>query len=205
MTFNNIYPQIVPLEVYEIVKARIETNKYGKHPKDDVDYLLKGKIFCGYCGKRMTSFTGTSKSGKISRYYKCHKTSPCEQSKTIRKEVLEQAVTQSLKNLLSSEENFTLLVEKATDLHNGKIHDMTALKIAEKELASVEKSLPNLIAAIEAGMLTETTKERLLELETLKRELKERIAVEKSKEFKPIDKNKIFNISCLYYRNQLLP
>ena len=191
MTFNNIYPQIVPLEVYEIAKARIETNKYGKHPKDDVDYLLKGKIFCGYCGKRMTSFTGTSKSGKISRYYKCHKTSPCEQSKTIRKEVLEQAVTQSLKNLLSSEENFTLLVEKATDLHNGKIHDMTALKIAEKELASVEKSLSNLIAAIEAGMLTETTKERLLELETLKRELKERIAVEKSKEFKPIDKNKI--------------
>ena len=191
MSFNNIYPQIVPLEIYEIVKARIDANKYGKHPPDNVEYFLKGKIYCGYCGKKMTSFTGTSKSGKISRYYKCHKTSTCEQSKTIRKEILEQVVTQALNNLLCSEVNFTLLIEKVTDLRNGKLHDMTALKIAEKELEAVEKSLSNLLVAIEAGLLTETTKERLLELETSKRELKEKIAVEKSKEIKPIDKNKI--------------
>ena len=191
MTFPNIYPPIVPLEVFEIVKTRIETNKYGKHPTSDVNYLLKGKIYCGFCGRRMTSFTGTSKSGKISRYYKCHKTYPCEQSKTIKKEVLENAVSAALKNLISTENNFSLLLNKIIELHNESLHDLTALKILEKELISVEKSLSNLLTAIEAGMLTDTTKDRLLELETRKRELKANIATEKTKDIKPLDKNKI--------------
>lgn len=191
MTFDNIYPAIVPHEVFEVVKTRIEANQYGKHPTSDVNYLLKGKIYCGYCGRRMTSFTGTSKSGIVSRYYKCHKISPCKQSKTIRKEPLEQAISSALKNSLSSEENFSYLLDKIIGLNNDTLHNNTELKITEKELSAVEKSLSNLLNAIEAGMLTETTKERLLELESRKRELKSRILTEKTKEVKPPDKDEI--------------
>ena len=139
----------------------------------------------------MTSFTGTSKSGVISRYYKCHKTFPCKQSKTIRKEPLEQAISSALKNLLCSEENFSLLLDKIVEFNDKALKDNTELKIAEKELSAVEKSLTNLLNAIEAGMLTETTKERLLELESRKRELKSKILTEKTKEVKPPDKDKI--------------
>lgn len=109
--YDKIYPPIVPVEVYNIVKARIDANKYGRHVKKEITpYLLKGKIYCGYCGRRMVSFTGTSKSGKTSRYYRCHKSEPCPQSRTVRKEALEQAVTKALKQMLSSESNFDLLV-----------------------------------------------------------------------------------------------
>ena len=68
--YDKIYPQIIPPELYETVRKRIDANKYGKHvPR--IDYLLKGRIFCGYCGNPMYSYTGTSCTGKINRYYKC--------------------------------------------------------------------------------------------------------------------------------------
>ena len=50
-SYDKIYPPIVPIEVYNVAKARIDANKYGSHPHTDQPYLLKGKIFCGHCGR----------------------------------------------------------------------------------------------------------------------------------------------------------
>ncbi len=38
--FTNIYPKIISNELFETVKSKIESNKYGKH-KQDIVYLLK--------------------------------------------------------------------------------------------------------------------------------------------------------------------
>lgn len=185
--YDKIYPPIVPVEVYNVVKARI----YGKHPKNNVNYLLKGKVICGYCGKHMISFAGTSKSGEMRRYYRCHKYDFCEQSRTVQKDVLENAIVSTLQHILGNGDNFDTLLDIILDSYNGKLNDLTALRLAEKELAKVEKSLSNLVAAIEAGLLTETTKARLQELEESKRMLSEVIAVEKSKEKKLLTKDDI--------------
>ena len=190
--YDKIYPPIVPVEVYNIVKARIDANKYGRHVKKEITpYLLKGKIYCGYCGRRMVSFTGTSKSGKTSRYYRCHKSEPCPQSRTVRKEALEQAVTKALKQMLSSESNFDLLVSEILETFNRKLYDTSSLRLAEKELQRVECSLSNLIAAVENGFFSETTNARLNELESRKAELKEIVARERLKEVKPITKEQV--------------
>ena len=50
------------------------------------------------------------------------------------------------------------LQEKATDT--------TALDSINNKIKEVEKSIKNVMSAIEAGIITHTTKERLLELET---------------------------------------
>ena len=47
--FDNIYPQIVPTSTFEIVRNKIESNKYGKQ-STEVVYLLRNKVKCGYCG-----------------------------------------------------------------------------------------------------------------------------------------------------------
>lgn len=39
-TYDNIYPPIIPAEIFQVVKKRIDANKYGKHVTG-VDYLLK--------------------------------------------------------------------------------------------------------------------------------------------------------------------
>ena len=61
--FENIYPAIVPKEVYEKVRQKIDTNKYGKRSVEVV-YMLRNKMVCGYCGRPISAETGTSKGGK---------------------------------------------------------------------------------------------------------------------------------------------
>lgn len=109
----------------------------------------------------------------------------------MRKDVLEQANITALDKLLRNQKNFQAIIDIAIERYNNKANDVTDLKAAEKELSKTERSLSNLLAAIEAGMLTETTKERLTELELTKKELKELIAIEKSKEIKLITANDI--------------
>ena len=48
--YTNTYPAIVPTETFEKVRQRIEINRIGQVSRDTV-FLLKGKVFCGYCGK----------------------------------------------------------------------------------------------------------------------------------------------------------
>jgi len=61
----------------------------------------------------------------------------------------------------------------------------------EKQLVQVNKSLSNIMVAIENGIITDTTKERLQELETTKRELQERLIMERMREEVRIEKGQV--------------
>ena len=181
--FTNIYPQIIPTDLYQIVKKKMDANKHGKHVFG-VDYMLRGKIVCGYCGKNLRSHTGKSGDGELYRYYECpspRKTTNCRY-KAIRKENLERLVTDAILNILSSKENFSRLTQEITAQYQTKMNQSSILRVLEKQLAQTDKSLTNLLKAIEAGIFTDTTKNRLQELESEKRELQEKIIIEKSKE-----------------------
>src|SRR5574344_929205 len=56
--YTNLYPRIIPNELFEIVRIKVQNNKYGKH-KPDIVYLLKNKLVCGYCGNTVNSDAGT--------------------------------------------------------------------------------------------------------------------------------------------------
>lgn len=60
----------------------------------NVDYLLQGKLFCGFCGRAMVGECGRSKSGKTYHYYACankKKRHTCRK-RNERKEALENHV-----------------------------------------------------------------------------------------------------------------
>ena len=44
--YDNIYPQIVPIEIFDKVRAKVQKNKYGKRSVQ-VTYLLRHKLKCG--------------------------------------------------------------------------------------------------------------------------------------------------------------
>ena len=103
--FDNIYPAIVPKEVYEKVRQKTDTNKYGKRSVEVV-YMLRNKMVCGYCGRPISAETGTSKGGKKIRYYKClgrKHNNGCTKS-MVRKELLEDFVVNNIVKLLSEKE-----------------------------------------------------------------------------------------------------
>ena len=180
--YDKIYPPIIPKDLFQVVKARIDANKYGKHVVG-VDYILKGRVFCGYCGKALRSATGTSKDTTIWRYYKCpsiKKNTGC-QNKAMKKATLEQFVIDALFKRIVKPANIELLVKGILEKHKKKLSDDTDLRYYERELATTNKALSNIVAAIEAGIFTETTKDRLQELEEKKHHLEENILVEKAR------------------------
>ena len=180
--YDKIYPPIIPKELFQVVKSKIDSKKYGKHVVG-VDYILKGRAFCGYCGKPLRSATGTSKDTTIWRYYKCpsiKKETGC-QNKAMKKETLEQFVIDALFKKICEPANMELIVKGILEKHKKKLTDDTDLRYYERELANTNKALSNIIGAIEAGIYTETTKQRLEELEEKRRHFEENIAIEKAR------------------------
>ena len=165
--FTNIYPRIVSPDIFEIVKNKIEANKYGKH-KPEIIYLLKNKVRCGYCGKRVNSDSGTSKNGSIMRYYKCtgkrNAKAKCR-LKPIRKEKLENIVLETVIEAFSLPSNISNFAEQVLSLIKKKNSDYSVLNLLKSDLDKIEKSISNLIDCMERGMATDSTNQRLKELE----------------------------------------
>ena len=57
---------------FEKVQERLKSVAHAPAAsKAVVEYLLKGKAFCGHCGANMVGDSGTSKTGKVHHYYLC--------------------------------------------------------------------------------------------------------------------------------------
>ncbi|HBK01725.1 MAG TPA: hypothetical protein DDY77_01665, partial [Clostridiales bacterium] len=193
-TYDNIFPPIVPKEIFDIVQKRIQANKYGKHVID-VDYLLKGKAYCGFCGKPLGSYTGTSCDSTIYRYYKCRsikKRTSCR-LKAFSKEPLEKIVTDTIIKFIANEKNINLLTGKIIEKLQRQSNDITILRSLEKNLIQTDKAITNIMKAIEAGIFTDTTKQRLTDLEQQKKQLSEQILTERAKEYTIPSKDDVKN------------
>ena len=172
-------PPIIPLELFEDVQKKIAKNKKAPaRRKAEDDYLLTTKLFCGYCGALMFGESGTSRTGEVHRYYKCataKKHKGCKK-KTVRKQWLEDLVVNQTMQLVKDDAAMESIIAKVMELQNK---ENTNIPLYEKQLRDAESGIQNMLNAIQAGILTSSTKERLEQLEETKRELETRIAEEK--------------------------
>ncbi len=189
--YDNIYPRIIEPELYEKCKQKIDANRYGNHIPD-YSYLLRHRVYCGKCGTRMTSYSGTSKSGRVNKYYKCWNAvskKNCD-AKFIKKDYLDTVVIKTLQDTLTGK-NLTVIVDEIYKQHNAKLMSENTVKLLEKELTQINKSISNIMRAIEQGIITDTTKERLQELEKSRQELQEKLIFERLQEQTVLDKETI--------------
>lgn len=189
--YEDIYPRIIEPELFERCKQRIDANRYGNHIPD-YSYLLRKRVYCGKCSTRMTSYSGTSKSGRVMKYYKCWNAigkKNCD-AKFVKKELLDSIVIQALQSTLTGK-NLSVLVDEIYKQHNAKLIGENPVKRLEKELSQTNKSIGNIMKAIEQGIITDTTKERLTELETKRRELQEKLILERMQEQVVLSKKEI--------------
>ena len=68
---------------------------------------------------------------------------------------------------------------------------MNSYKTIEKELLRINKSINNIMNAIEQGIITDTTKDRLQELESTRKDLQEKLIFERMQEKTVLDKKTI--------------
>ena len=150
----------------------------GKHRPGAEDYLLTGKLRCGKCGAPMSGISGTSRNGELHYYYTCqnHRAGgPCSK-KAVRRDVIEPAVAQAIKMYCLTDDMIDWIADHAVaywEAEDRALH----IDALQAELDAVKKSVSNLLKAIEAGIITETTRDRMLALEeqqaTLERQIRE--------------------------------
>ena len=181
--YTNIYPPIVQEDIFEQVQRKIEHNRIGQVSKETI-FLLKGKVFCGYCGKAINGESGTSHTGKVMYYYKCvnkkRNTTNCKKQ-TVRKEVLEQKVLDMAMDLFTTKINLEIIADEIMKIHEKHRAEQSVLKLLREDKAKAEKSLNNILLAIEEGVINATTKNRMAELEQRIDELNGKILIEESK------------------------
>ena len=173
-------PAIVPQDLFDRVQEKLAKNKKApaRHKAED-DYLLTTKLFCGYCGAYLCGESGTSRTGKVHHYYKCvsvkKKRTECHK-RPVRKEWIEDLVVGETMKMVMDDKAIEAIVSMLMDLQD---RDNVNVPLYEQQLHEADTAISNLLNAIQQGILTRSTKERLEELENRRDELENRLACEK--------------------------
>lgn len=184
VVLEDAVPPIIDKTLFDKVQATFRHNYTARAKAKAIeDYLLTTKVFCGHCGEPMVGESGTSKTGKVHRYYKCvnrKRKHNCEK-KVEKKEWLERTVVELTVQQVLTDENIEKISTRAMELIEKELQDTSVLIGLQERLKETNKRIKNLMSAIEQGIITPTTKERLEELEEERRDLEGQIAREEMK------------------------
>lgn len=170
----NGVPAIIDTQIFERVQTRMQKNKQTPAAsKAKERYLLTTKLFCGKCGKIMFGESGQH-GGKTYRYYKCSKAKKKEgcNKKAVKKDWIENLVVQQTMLMLMDKPLMERITDKLLELQAEENFD---LKLLKQQLAEVERGIENILNAIQAGIFTASTKQRLDDLEAQKSNLEKQI------------------------------
>ena len=128
------------------------------------DYLLTTKLFCGKCERMMVGESGKSHTGAMHYYYKCSgakRLKDCDK-KAVRKDWIERVVVHLTMQRVMDEEKINRLIDAILVMQEQEDTTIPALR---SQLAEAESSIGNILKAIEQGIFTPSTKQRLDELQ----------------------------------------
>ena len=165
-------PAIIGDDLFDRVQFRMAKNKKAPaKAKANREYLLTTKLFCGTCGRIMAGESGTSRTGDIHYYYKyggAKRKLGCKR-KAIKKDWIERAAVLITVNRVLRDEEINRIAEAIVALQEK---EDTTLPAMQAQLAECEKAIENMLNAIQMGILTTSTKERLEKLEAQREDLK---------------------------------
>ena len=164
-------PAIIPENLFNRVQERMEKNRHAPAmAKAKEDYLLTTKLFCGKCERMMVGESGKSHTGAMHYYYKCSgakRLKDCDK-KAVRKDWIERVVVRLTMQRVMDEEKINRLIDAILVMQEQEDITTPALR---SQLAETESSIGNILKAIEQGIFTPSTKQRLDELEARKEEI----------------------------------
>lgn len=177
-------PPIIDKALFDQVQKEIQRRSFTKirqAPQGSEVYLLSGKLFCGHCGEPMTGERGRSKTGKEYRYYSCNGTKTRSRNGCKKKRVQKEVIEAEVMRLINEEiltDDFIALMVNAVIKYQTEDHEASVLSSLRQQHKTVTRKLNNLVTAAENGIWSETTNNRLHELEAEQRHLEDRIREE---------------------------
>lgn len=190
--FTNIYPQLVPDNIFYMVRDMQKSNRHGKASMK-TPFLLRNKMICGYCGKVISSCAGTARAGDVKKYYRCtnHKSNSGCPKKLVRKDILEDFIVETTISLFSNDTMLDELAERLLVEQNNRLNDSTILNNLKAEQRQVNKQIENFLNAIGMGVVTMATKAKLEQLEQKLADIESELQVEESRERISLSKEEI--------------
>ena len=166
-------PAIIDDDLFDRVQRRMAFNKKAPaKAKATEEYLLTTKLFCGTCERLMAGESGTSSTKGVKHYYyKCggaKRKLGCKR-KAVRKHWIERAAVLVTVQRVLQDDEISRIAEAIVALQEK---EDTSLPAMQSQLAGCEKAIDNMLNAIQMGVLTASTKERLEKLEMQREELK---------------------------------
>ena len=158
-------PRIISDETFQAAQKHLSEQKTHRRGPE---FILTGKLFCGHCNAPMTGISGHN-DGKIYYYYACknHKAHKCDkrnEPKDIERRIVEAVRDRVLTDdVMQQIADLCIEYQKTTDV----AVEREAIRRARDE---AKRGIDNILAAIEKGIYTDSTRDRLVELETIVRE-----------------------------------
>lgn len=181
---EDVIPAIVDKETFYKVQRMLGINRRAPSRRwSYTDYLLTDKLFCGKCGAAMMGSSGTGKRGVKYNYYVCGKQrrgKGCDK-KPVRQEWIEDIVLREAQRIILDDETLEFIAENtwqyylAQDVAHNRVQSM------KNQLDAADKSIANLVKAMEMGAASEVLVNRMEELEAQKAALRAAIAEEEVK------------------------
>lgn len=177
---ENGIPPILDKAVFEEVQRILKEKKRPRgHKRNDTEYFLVGKAFCGLCGSPMTGISGTSRNGSLYSYYMCnahHYDHTCDK-KNVPRDDLEYSVAKAVVEILMDEEFINWLLNGYEKLIQ-RIREESKANTLQVQLQETEKILGNLMKAMENGLFNDVAIKRMNELAESKKDLEQALALE---------------------------
>jgi len=205
--YDNVFPPIVGEKIFKQCNDIMDSHKHRQRKEiDDEDiYILSGKLYCGECGYLMTAETGTSSTGIVHRYYKCFgkkkRANNCGKH-NVKKDEIENFVFEKTKEYVLQPKTIESIVTVVVDKFNSELATNYVLIKLQEELKEKTRAINSMLDAIEKGIYTRSTQERLLKLEQEQAELEDKIAYEESHQLKPLEKSQIADFLNVYARKK---
>ena len=178
-------PAIISKEDFMAVQRKLATKKnpQGRH-RENGDYLLTGKLYCGKCKEHMIGTSGTARNGTVHHYYSCTgKIAGSCNCKSVKRDATELAIARAIRENVLQEEAIAWVADQV-DAFQRQFKDSARLRELQQEQAANKKATDNVMGAIEQGIITATTRSRLLELEAAQAEISAKILAERSRTFR---------------------
>lgn len=181
-------PAIISKEIFFMAQKEMAKKRTGKSRTvrpQNAEYLLSGKLFCGYCRKPMAGVSGTSKTGKKHYYYYC----PTARAKLgcikehVRRDYIEDLVAQETVKHVLQPDVIADLAHKLWELQAESDNREEELLYYRKKLQENKKAIDNILKAVETGLGTASLLSRLETLEQEQTAIQGEIAFQESRTF----------------------
>lgn len=191
--YTNVTPAIVDEETFNECQRIVAMHQHRqKTLHSHSPYFLSGRLFCGKCGSNITSESGTNKEGRVYYYYKCtgRRKKICDQ-RNLQKKQIEDLVFDATAKYVLTPETINRLAVEVTKKFNAGLQNSVDIAVLQKQQKDVQRAINGFLSAIAEGIVTQSTKDKLFELEQENERLENCIAAEKDKSVAPISEQDV--------------